>query len=90
MVGIRAGATYDINGFIHGEAFLSGEDTDQLRDNHSRMGIVDLDCRVLIQLVQITASCQRLIDDELCRIADHKILLVYTQDASLVIRIVRV
>ena len=75
VVCVRAGLRYDLDRLIHQNSALH-QKTDQLRNHHARVCIVDLDCRVLIQLVQIAASCQRLVDDELCRIADHKILLV--------------
>ena len=78
VVGIRAGATYDVNGFIHGETFLSGEDTDQLRDNHSRMGIVDLDCHMFRQSMQIIAFFLYFLQDQLGTVAYHEVLLVDT------------
>ena len=78
VVGIRAGATYHINGFIHGESFLSGEDTDQFRDNHGRMGIVDLDCHMLRQCMQIIAFFLYFLQDQLGTVAYHEVLLVNT------------
>ena len=47
MVGVSAGLRHYIDCFIHGEAFILQE-TDQLRDNHGWMGIIDLDSHMLI------------------------------------------
>ena len=52
------------------------QQTDQLRNDHGRMGIVDLDHNVIIQLVQIVALLLALHEDKLCAVADHEILLV--------------
>ena len=53
MVGVSAGFAHHLNGFIHGECLILHQDADQLRYDHGRMGVVDLDNRMLVQLAQV-------------------------------------
>ena len=52
MVGIGTGLSDFIDGLIHRKA-LQLQQTDQLRDHHGRMGIIDLDRHILMQMMQI-------------------------------------
>lgn len=89
MVGVSTGLAYNIDGFLHGKASLL-QQTDQLRNDHGRMGIVDLDHNVIIQLMQIVALLLALHQDELCTVADHEILLVDTKQLSGTVAVIRV
>ena len=66
------------------------EQADQFRDHHGRMGVIDLDHRVVRQVIQSTSLCHALIQDKLRARADHEILLVDTQEPSLLVAVVRV
>ena len=89
VVGVSTGLAYNIDGFLHGKASLL-QQTDQLRNDHGRMGIVDLDHNVIIQLVQIVALLLALHEDKLCAFADHEILLVDTKQLSGTVAVIRV
>jgi len=89
VVGVSTGLAYNIDGFLHGKASLL-QQTDQLRNDHGRMSIVDLDHNVIIQLMQIVALLLALHQDELCAVADHEILLVDTKQLSGTVAVIRV
>ena len=54
------------------------------------MGIVDLDHHMLIQVMQVIAFLIALLQDQLCAVADHEILLVDTQKLSGAVTVVRI
>ena len=89
MVRVSAGFAYNIDGFLHGKASLL-QQADQLRNHHGRVGIVDLDHNVIIQLVQIVALLLAFHQDELCAVAYHEILLVDTKQLSGTVAVIRV
>ena len=62
----------------------------KLRDDHGRVGVVNLDDRVIRQVMEIAALCRTFIQDELRAAAYHKVLLVNTQKSSLFIAVVRI
>ena len=66
------------------------QDTDQLRNNHGRMGIVDLDDRIIVHLsYRFVLLFLHLHQDQLCSVADHEILLINTKQAAGFIGIIR-
>ena len=69
---------------------MLSKQTDQLRNDHGRMSIIDLNGSVVSQVVQVGTAGNALGKDELCSIADHEILLINAKQASLVIGIVRI
>ena len=79
MVCVGTGFAHHFNRFIYGKGFLLHQDTDQFRDDHGRVRVINLDYRMLIQLAQIIMLLPHLLQNELGRIAHHKILLVNTQ-----------
>ena len=87
VVGVGAGLFHHFDGLVHGKVSLL-EQTDQLRDHHGRMGVVDLDHHILVQMVQILALVLAFLQDQLRRVADHKILLVDPQQLSLLIAVI--
>ena len=52
------------------------------------MGVVDLDGRVVSQVMEIGTAGDALVQNQLCSVADHEILLVHAQQASLVIGVI--
>ncbi len=78
MVGIGAGLRHNGNGLVHVDAVLLHE-ADKLRDNHGRMGVVNLDNRVLVQIPQGIALLGKFLNNKLCAGAHHEILLVHSQ-----------
>ena len=89
VVGVCAGLAYNFNCFIHGEAFEL-EQTNKFRNHHGRMGVVDLDCNMLVEVVQIKALVLHLLQDQLCTAAYHEVLLIDTQLTACIIRVIRV
>ena len=89
VVGIRAGLCHHINRLVHGEASVL-QQTDQLRNDHGRMGVVDLNGHIIIQTVEISASSFRFLQNQLGSVADHKILLIDPEKLSLAGTVVRI
>ena len=54
------------------------------------MRVIDLDNRVVRQVIEITALCRTFVQDQLSRAAHHEILLVDAQQSSLFITVVRI
>ena len=69
---------------------MLSKQTDQLRNDHGRMSIIDLNGSVVSQVVEIGAAGNALVQNQLSGVADHEILLVHAQQASFIIGIVRV
>ena len=90
VVGVGAGAADDFNGVVHFHAMLCGQQADQLRDYHSRMGVIDLDDSIVGQVIEIRAFCSGLFQDQPCGVAYHEILLVDAQDPSLPVAVIGV
>ena len=89
VIGIRAGLLYDLNRLIEVDLFLNKK-TDQLRNNHRRMCIVDLNRHMLMKLSEIISLFFTLADDVLCCIGDHKILLINTEQISCLVAVIRI
>ena len=53
MVGIGAGFAHHPDRLVHGKSLFLHQNTDQLRYNQGRMGIVNLNDRMLIHFAQI-------------------------------------
>ena len=51
MVGISTGLAYHFNCIIHGKILFLSKNSDKLRNNHSRMCIINLNYSVLIKVV---------------------------------------
>ena len=90
VVGVCAGLAHYRNGLIHAKRLFLHQDTNQLRDHHGRMGIVDLDHRMFIHFTEVIFLFFHFTQDKLCRIRYHKILLVDAQKVPRFIRIIRV
>ena len=89
MVGISAYMRYDLTSLLKFDSALCKK-TDQLRNYHTRMCIIDLDHCVISKVMKIAAFCSCLIQDQLCCIAYHEILLINTKLSSCVITVIRI
>ena len=69
---------------------LVDEDPDELRDNHGRVRIVDLDDGILVEVVQVGSTCNGIVDEELCRVRHHEVLLIDTKEPACLIGVVRI
>ena len=80
---------YYIDCLVHINAFLNKK-SDKFRDYHRRMCIVYLDNRIIGKVIEITSLCSRFINNKLCGIAYHEILLVYSKELSLIVTVIRI
>ena len=90
VVGVGAGAADHVDGIVHFQAVLGGEQADQLRNHHGGMGVVDLDDRVVGQVVVVAALGGRFLQDQAGRVGHHEILLVNAQHPSGAVAVVRI
>ena len=81
VVCVSTGAADDGDGIIHRDAPFH-EQTDEFRNDHSRVGIIDLDHRIILQIVELTASCGTFVQNQLCTGGYHEILLVDAQEST--------
>ena len=89
MIGVRARICRNFNGLVQFDSFLH-QKTDQFRNDHRRMGVVDLNGYILCQIMEIRSPLLCFIQDQLCRIADHEILLIYAQQTAIFVTVIRV
>ena len=87
VIGVGAGLSHHIHRCIRIEASRL-QQTDQLRNHHGGMGIVDLDTYMLMQVIQVHPSLLRFRKDELSRVAHHEILLIDSQKLSGLIAVI--
>ena len=90
MVCIRTSLAHHVHCSIDIKSFLFCQDTDQFRNDHSRMCIIDLDAHMLMKMIQIHPTILGFFEDQLCCIADHEILLINTQKLSCFITVIRI
>ena len=89
MICIGTGLLDDLNCLIEIDLLLD-EKTDQFRDNHRRMGIIDLDCHMLMELSKVISFFLTFTNNILCCIGNHKILLVNTEQISCLVTVIRI
>ena len=89
VVGVGTGLGNDLHGFVKINAFFT-QQTDQLRDDHAGVGVVDLDGGIIGQVVVVAAPGGALGQNKLGTGRDHQILLVDPQTAACFVGIVRV
>ena len=77
------------NSLILADASLL-QQPDHLRNDHGRMRIIDLEDCVIRQIMQVAASCDALVQDQLRTVADHEVLLIDAKLASVIVGIVRI
>ena len=89
MVRIRANLCHDFNRFFKFNPFFT-QKADQFRDHHRRMGVIDLDCRIVGKIMEIAAPFLAFFQNHLRACADHKILLIDPQEPSCIVAVIRV
>ena len=87
VVGVSAGAAHDIHCLMEGDA-LDHEKTDQLRNDHGRVGIVDLDYGIVRKVMKIASAGNTLIKDQTGTVADHEVLLVNTEQTAILVAVI--
>ena len=89
MIGISTGSLDDLHRLVKIDSPLHKQ-PDQLRNHHRRMSIINLNHRIIRQVMKITSLSHTLIQNQLCSIADHKILLIDPQLPSRLVTVVRI
>ncbi len=90
MVGVSAGLADYFDGLIHGKGLVLHQDTDHLRNDHSRMGIIDLHHCMVVELTKVIQTRLHLSEDQLRCIADHEIFLINTKEIACLVGIIRI
>ena len=90
MVGVGHHAAHHRDGLVKLEAVNVHEQAHQLGDDHRGVRVVDLHNGVVGQVVQVGATLHCLVEDELRRVGDHEVLLVYAEQAAGVVGVVGV
>ena len=89
VVGVSTYVCHDIAGFLEFNSPF-GKETDEFRNDHTWMCIIDLDNSIVCKIVQVTSFTYCFIEDQLCSVADHKILLVDPQFSSGIVAVIRI
>ena len=74
---------------VRADAVLA-ENADQLRNDHRRVRIVDLNRAVVRKIMQVRALRLRLIEHELDAVRDHEIFLIDAENSAFLIGVVRI
>ena len=90
VVGVGHHAAHHRDGLVKLEAVNVHEQAHQLGDDHRGVRVVDLHHGVVGQVVQVGATLHCLVEDELRRVGDHEVLLVYAEQAAGVVGVVGV
>ena len=85
MVGVGHGLGGDGPGLVPGHARLVHKQAHQLRDHQGRVGVVDLDDVLLVEIFQGAVGLQVTGDDGLHRGGDEEVLLLQAQGLALVV-----
>ena len=89
VVRVGTGLRNDLHGLLEGDAVLA-EQADELRDDHTRVRVVDLDRRVVREIMVVAATGHTLREDQLRAGGHHQILLVDAETTASLIGIVRI
>ena len=66
------------------------QNADEFRNYQGRMGIVDLNRDMIRQSVKIMAEIFLFLDDQLCRIGNHEVLLVDSKQLAVLVGVIRI
>ena len=69
---------------------MEHQETDQFRDHHAWVRIIDLDRSIVGKVMVIAASCGTFLKDKLRAGGNHEILLVDTEQTAVLIGVIRV
>ena len=89
MVCVSTYFGYDLSSFIKVDSALCQE-TDQFRNDHTWVSIVDLDHCIVCKVMQVAAFLCCFVQDELSGIGYHEILLEDTELTSVIIAVIRI
>ena len=78
MICVSTYIGYNLCCFIKGDT-LFHQQTDQFRNHHRRMCVIDLNGSIVCKVMQIRAFLLCLCKDQLCTICNHEILLIDTK-----------
>ena len=90
VIGICTSLAHHIYRILHGKAFIPGQNTYQLRNYHGRMGVVNLDCHILVHMIKVAAFLLQFTDNQLGTVAHHEIFLIDTKQVSCLITVIRI
>ena len=66
------------------------QNADEFRNYQGGMGIVDLNRDMIRQSVKIMAEIFLFLDDQLCRIGNHEVLLVDSKQLAILVGVIRI
>ena len=89
MVCVSTYFGYNLSSFVEVDSALCQE-TDQFRNDHTWVSIVDLDHCVVCKVMKVAAFLCRFVQDELSGIGYHEILLEDTELTSVIITVIRI
>ena len=90
VVGVGDHGAHNGNGLVKLDVVLGGEQANELGNDHGRVCVVDLNHGVVGQVVQVAATLDGLVDQELGGVAHHEVFLVDAKQAALLVGIVGV
>ena len=89
MAGVGAGVRNSPDGSFIFHGLLCDQDPDQFRNDQSGIGIIDLDHGIFAQPVQVIFTVLHIPQDQLCRAAGQKILLIEAEFPACRVGIIR-
>ena len=89
MAGVGAGVRNSPDGSFIFHSLLCDQDPDQFRNDQSGIGIIDLDHGIFAQPVQVIFTVLHIPQDQLCRVAGQKILLIEAEFPACRVGIIR-
>ena len=89
MIGIRTYMRNDLCCFFKCNSPLTKQ-TDKLWDNHTWMRIIDLNHCIISQIMEVASSGRCFIQNPLCCITYHKVLLINAKLPAILITVIRI
>ena len=91
VVGVGEGVGHDVPGVVPAHIVLIQEQTHQLWDREHRVGVIELNGVVLVEIAQVLAVILDVrINHRLQRSRDEEVLLANAQDLAVISRVIRV
>ena len=89
MICVSTALCYHFNRLIHLKTSFHKQ-TDKFRNNHCRMGIINLNHYIIRKVMQVTASGHAFIKNQLCTGRNHKVLLINSKNTTCLITVIRI
>ena len=89
VVGIGTDIRHNLYCFLKRNALLA-QKSDQFRDHHAGMGVIDLNGSIISQVMKVGAPLHAFLYDQLGTCADHEILLIDAKHPACFIGIIRI